>query len=479
MTRNFASARTIREGSVGLLLLVGVGVLGGFFLWLNRLTTGNNSYKAIVEFANAGGMQKGGPVRFRGVQIGNISAIRPNPNGVDVEIEISQRDLIIPANVIVEANQSGLISENIIDITPSSPITFSPGDVKAKPLDKNCDRQKIVCSGSRLKGGTGTSFDELIRKSTKLADTYSDEKFYSNLNKVLDSTAVAAANIAQLSANLNTLTKTAQNEIKTFSSTASSIERAANNVSSSATQTINKFGDTADTFGDTADKLNSTVNQFSTTAKDISSTTKQVSSLLTNLDSLVTTNRSSLVSTLNNIKQTSEQLRTTVTALSPAVNRLTQGEILKNLETLTANASEASANLKNASVALNDPKNILVLQQTLDSARVTFENTQKITSDLDELTGDPKFRDNLRQLVNGLSNLVSSSQDINQQVQLANTLDSIKTSMENTKQVTNTLEANNITFAAGKTNRLTPDKELQQRQEAIQRLEATLKKNQQ
>jgi phospholipid/cholesterol/gamma-HCH transport system substrate-binding protein len=124
MTRNFASARTIREGSVGLLLLVGLGVLGGFFLWLNRLSAAGSSYKVIVEFANAGGMQRGGPVRFRGVQVGNISAIRPNPNGVDVEVEINQRDLIIPANVVVEANQSGLISENIIEITPANPINL-------------------------------------------------------------------------------------------------------------------------------------------------------------------------------------------------------------------------------------------------------------------------------------------------------------------------------------------------------------------
>ncbi len=75
---------------------------------------------------------------------------------------------------------------------------------------------------------------------------------------------------------------------------------------------------------------------------------------------------------------------------------------------------------------LNDPKNAVLLQQTLDSARVTFENTQKITSDLDELTGDPKFRKNLLQLVNGLSKLVSSTQDIQQQVQVATTLDSVK-----------------------------------------------------
>jgi len=143
----------------------------------------------------------------------------------------------------------------------------------------------------------------------------------------------------------------------------------------------------------------------------------------------LTTNRSALVSTLNNINETSNQLRQTVNALSPAVTRLTQGDILKNLEILSANAAEASISLKDASKTLADPKNIVLLQQTLDAARVTFENTQKITSDLDELTGDPKFRQNLLQLVNGLNKLLSSTGDMQEQTKVALTLDSIKLSI--------------------------------------------------
>jgi len=63
---------------------------------------------------------------------------------------------------------------------------------------------------------------------------------------------------------------------------------------------------------------------------------------------------------------------------------------------VSANAAQASANLRDISNALTGPTNLLVLQQTLDSARVTFQNAQKITSDLDELTGDPAFRENIR-----------------------------------------------------------------------------------
>lgn len=409
-------SRTFREGSVGLLLLLGLGVFGLIILWLNRFTTGRSSYKAIVEFANAGGMQKGAVVRYRGVKVGTISAIRPGSNNIEVEIDITKSDLIIPKDVTIEANQSGLISESVIDITPKTQLS---SEVAAKPLDKNCNPQIIVCNGSRLKGQIGISTDELIRSTTQVANVYSSPEFYKNVNKVVENSAVAAASVAELSRNLNLASKTLQQQLNNFAATTNTVQRATTQLSTSSTRTLNQISTTANRFGNTAE-------QFGTTAKEIRSTTSQVNKLVNNFDALVTSNRSSLVGTLNNITETSKELRQTVGSLSPLVNRVIQGELIKNLETLSANAAQASTNLREVTNSLNNPNNVVVLQQTLDSARVTFENTQKITSDLDELTGDPAFRQNLRQLVNGLSSLVSSTQQMQQQVRIADSLDSVK-----------------------------------------------------
>jgi phospholipid/cholesterol/gamma-HCH transport system substrate-binding protein len=408
---SFTSARTWREGSVGLLLLLGLGAFGVILLWLNKITPGQDSYKAIVEFANAGGMQKGSAVRFRGVKVGSITNVQAGANAVDVEIQINSPDLKIPANSVIEANQSGLISENIIDIAPKEEL---PKEAIAKPLDKDCNPSLIICNGSRLKGVIGISVDELVRQSASFAAQYSNEQFYKNINRTLETSSSAAANIADLTKDLQSLSKSFQGQLGIFSGTAVALQRSTKQLTATTTKTADQLG---------------------TTAKDFSVTAQQASRLLTNLDNLVTTNRSSLVGALNSMTETSDQLRQTVTSLSPAINRFTQGELLNNLETLSANAAEASTNLKDASQSLNDPKNIVLLQQTLDAARVTFENTQKITSDLDELTGDPKFRQNLLRFVNGLSELVSSTEDINEQTQVAATLDSLKASVNQSKVV--------------------------------------------
>ncbi|MBE9259595.1 MULTISPECIES: MlaD family protein [Aphanizomenonaceae] len=408
---SFTSARMMREGSVGLLLLVGLGAFGTILLWLNRITPGETSYRAIIEFANAGGMQKGSVVRFRGVKVGTITKVQPGTNAIDVEIQINSPDLIIPSNSLIEANQSGLISENIIEITPKG---YLPGKLSAKPLDKDCNSSLIICNGSRLRGTIGISVDELMRQSTIFAAQYSNEKFYKNVNRTLETSANAAANIADLSKDLQDLSKTFKGQISVFSGTASTLQRSTAQLTTTATKTADQLG---------------------TTAKDFSITAKQANRLLTNLDNLITTNRSSLVGTLNSMTETSNQLRQTVTSLSPAINRLTQGQLLTNLETLSANAAEASVNLKDASKTLNDPKNIVLLQQTLDAARATFENTQKITADLDELTGDPKFRQNMLRLVNGLSKLVSSGKDIQEKTKVAVTLDGLKADANQSKVV--------------------------------------------
>lgn len=388
-------SRAVREGSVGLLLLLGVGIFIAIFLWIRGLTLGERSYSFTVEFPRVNGLLEGAAVRYRGVTVGRIAAIRPLVNGVEVTVEVSPENVVIARDAIVEANQSGFLGEVSVDITPQTEIP--PEQIAAKALDPKCNRALIVCSGSRLKGELGVSTDQLIRFTTRFVSVYSNQELYDNINAAIENISIVAADVSRLSREFTVLTK-------------------------STRQQLDNLGTRVDQITATTDK---TAAQFGQTADQIKLTAGQANDLIANLNRLVTENRTSLVTTLDNITQISKQLRSSVETLTPTVNRVTQGQLVENLETLTANAAEASANLRDVSKALNSPSNVLALQQTLDSARVTFQNAQKITSDLDELTGDPSFRNNIRQLIEGLSGLVSSTQQVEQRVQVANTLDSM------------------------------------------------------
>lgn len=388
-------SRMVREGSVGLLILAGVGLFGGLILWLRGFNPSNRSFSVTVEFATTGGVQPGSPVRYRGVTVGRISRISPNPNGVAIQIDIAPADLIIPRDSEVTVNQSGLLGETVLDIIPRKPLP--DGVMAAKPLDRDCSKEIILCEGSRINGTLGISTDELVRASIKFATVYSDPQFTGNINSLTKNSSDAAAQIVILSKEVTALVKSARQEVGTFSGTAKSISNA-------ATQ-----------FGLTIGQVNS----------------------------LITANRATLVSTLDNLNQTSGQLRLTVTRLSPTLDRIQQGQLIQNLETLSANAAQASINLRDVSVRLNNPSNLTVLQQTLDSARATFQNAQKITADLDELTGDPQLRNDLRNLIKGLSGLTSSTQQLQQQAQVAQVLAPYA---ETSPQSTTTLEATEPSF---------------------------------
>lgn len=374
-------SRTMREGSVGLLILLGVGLFAAFGLWIQGLQPGKRSFKIFIEFKNAAGLQAGAVVRFRGVTVGKITNIKPKPNLVEVEAELSPATLIIPKTVVAQVNQSGLISQTVLELVPTRPLTVP---VNTSPLDKNCDGTLILCNNAQLPGESGVNFDELVQSTGRFATIYSSPQFFNNVNSVIKNTSDAAAEITILSREFTQLIKATRQELKSFAVSAQAIS-----------STANKLGVTAD----------------------------QVNSLLA-------TNRTNLVTTLDNLSQTSTQLRSAVGSFSSILDQTEQGQLIQNLQMLTANAAKASANLRSASDALSSPTNLLVLQQTLDSARATFQNAQKITADLDELTGDPQFRNNLKNLVNGLSGLVSSTQRLEQQTQTVQILAPIAASLK-------------------------------------------------
>ncbi|WP_333463180.1 MlaD family protein [Microcoleus sp. herbarium7] len=458
-------SRTVREGSVGFLILVGIGLFGGLVLWLRGVQIGNRSYKFGVEFSSAQGMQIGTPVRYRGVAVGKITAIKASANGVDVMVEISPGTLVIPRDVAIEANKSGLIGESSIDITPNSILPESL--LTANPFTADCPPQ-IICQNSRLKGQAGVSLDELIRSTVRLANLYTDPVLFNNIKSISENTANTAKGAAKLTENLSNLTITAQSEIKTLSQSVKGEFSSLNQSLKGELATLNQslkgeFGILTQSVRGEIGSLNeSAKGELSAVSSDIRKVTataenstkeitaaaitsansvtqaaNQITLTANELNSLVTSNRGSIVSTLNNINQASQELRVTVSSLSPTINRINQGQLLNNLEILSANAAQASANLRDLSSNLNNPASLLLLQQTLDSARATFQNVQKITSDVDEITGDPAFRNNIRRLINGLGNLLGATEQLRQEVKVAQTLAPLSEKVNSSKTAAN------------------------------------------
>ncbi len=372
-------ARTIREGSVGLLILLGIGLFGGLVLWLRGFNPTNRPYELTAEFEDVMGVQIGTLVMYRGVSVGRVVSIDALPNLVEVGMEITQKELRMPNEVRVETVESGLIGEMSIEISPL--VELSPAAANLSPTDGDCDSSVILCDGDRLVGVIGPSYEALLRSANELTELFADPELLAQLKETLTTVTATSENAGRLAQQATLLTQQAQAEIGPLSSAAL---QATDSATLAATQVA------------------STAGEFSVTASELSV--------------LIGENRGVLVDTLSNVQAASIQLRNATDALSPTLER---GELVGNLESLVANAAAASEDLQVITGSFNTPANLVLLQQTLESARDALTSAQKVMADVDEITGDPAVREQIRNLINGLGSLVSSTQFLEQQSEVA------------------------------------------------------------
>ena len=77
-----------------------------------------------------------------------MSRVTPALDGVRVDVEIPDSAILIPRNSLIEANQTGLISEALIDIYPKNPLP----EPLYGPLDADCKSEGLlVCNGDEVK----------------------------------------------------------------------------------------------------------------------------------------------------------------------------------------------------------------------------------------------------------------------------------------------------------------------------------------
>jgi phospholipid/cholesterol/gamma-HCH transport system substrate-binding protein len=367
-------SRTLREGSVGLLILLGAGLFGGLVIWLRGISPGNRSYSLEVELQDASGIEVGSTVRYRGVKVGTITGLRTDTDRVKVIATISPATLLIPRQSLVETTQSGFIGQVFLDFRPPDTQLVTQAN-NLSPFQPNCNPKLILCDGDRVQGKLGANFDALIRSTTEIAELLNQ----SNL-------------IASASTTLNT-----------------------------ANSTLNRFDRTAGDLSAAAKSINTLSVDARGQLRSLNTASTAVTQAANQVTSLVQTNRGSVSGALKNLDAAGQELRVAINGLEPFISRLNKSKALDNLELLADNGAAAAANLKSLSGAINNPITILGLAQTLDAARATFVNTQKITNDLQQVTGDANFRKNLLNLIRGLSRLLSSSQELQQHLQALQT----------------------------------------------------------
>ena len=195
--------------------------------------------------------------------------------------------------------------------------------------------------------------------------------------------------------------------LRKLDSTLTSVEKAANNISVVAQKAGN--------LSDQGTGLIETVRQTKT-IDHLNSTLVSVEGAADQVQVFMKINQHNLRNTLISIEELSKHVTLTVRKLAPLSEQIEEKNLLENLEIISRNAAQLTTNLNEVSTQLKDSRSHLQIQQIMDSAQSLLNNLNKITSDVDELTGNPSLRRDILRLIQGLTNLLSSTQLLQQQV---------------------------------------------------------------
>ncbi|KAI5075009.1 hypothetical protein GOP47_0010970 [Adiantum capillus-veneris] len=208
--------RSVWEGGVGIFIISGAVLFTLTVGWLKgyQVRSRTQKYQAVIQFSKANGICVGTPVRIRGVDVGNVVSVKSSLDSIDVVIQILDAKIVIPRGSLVEVNQSGLLMDTLIDVTPPNQLP----QPTVGPLDPRCSEEgMIVCDRQRLKGEQGVNLDELVGLFTRLAkevDQIGISQIYSladRVGKTVEDAKPLLSKVTTLVGELEPLLKDVQN----------------------------------------------------------------------------------------------------------------------------------------------------------------------------------------------------------------------------------------------------------------------------
>jgi ABC-type transporter Mla subunit MlaD len=210
-----------RNFIVGVFVIVALFALGWLVfkfrdlpIWISEL----KSFKVVVQFQTAPGIQRDTPVRFCGYEIGRVTEVEAPQvledlstglryHQTKVILMIGQQYVNIPSNVEVKLMSRGLGSSYIeLKIDPAKPV---------ETIEK--DKPKYLFDGINLQGSTGMTSEffpeESQKKFEQLIGSFTD--LINNANDVMGDPS-NKENLKSILANLSGATLEAQKTLKDF-----------------------------------------------------------------------------------------------------------------------------------------------------------------------------------------------------------------------------------------------------------------------
>ncbi len=185
--------KTKLEMKVGIFVFVGIIILSIFIFMIGNFRTWSSGYnlKFIFHFVN--GVKLGAPVRFAGVDVGEIKKINfiNLPAGQDDQVELIGwvRNMAqIPADSTVWVNTLGLLGEKYIEIMPGSAKAEFVGPDGTLAGEDPIAMHEVAVLAKKLVEDIDKTFVKLQNKEGTVGKLLYDDALYSEFQALLTDT---------------------------------------------------------------------------------------------------------------------------------------------------------------------------------------------------------------------------------------------------------------------------------------------------
>lgn len=374
---------------VGLTVLVGITAFIVAIFWLRGSSGIRRSYLQKVSFPSAQGIQKGAPVRVRGVDMGVVERVElgTDPQKAAVlTLRVSEDYRIRPEDAIRIV--AGLVSFSppFVEITPGGRKTAAASAGGILPGETGSDTDALLSDADQLLKNLNTLSTRMTRLTDSLARVAEDPSLRrsllrtaSNFEKVSDSGLVIARNMEHATGRADQLVAGFQSTAANLNRTLARADHLVSSFQSTAGETRELVRDARGVMQDTR----SAVGDTGKLVRDTNTVVQNAGGLVTDTRAALTENRERLRQVFDNLNTSLKQLDSTLTE---ARSFIADPQLRQDLKTTAENVRDATSTLK------------------------------QITTDVRGITGDPKVQEDLKASIAGLRDATEQAADLFERV---------------------------------------------------------------